>query len=215
MSEPWEIPPIPKRGDRSERVTHAAVGLAMSRWEGLEVSFAHLYSVFETRSRFDTDANRKYGIPLNFRERLAGLERSGGRFFAKHPNQDDEGRFSLVANDARRFSERRNDIAHGIARPIHWVLEPGKSSILSAPYPMQWCIVPPHFKGTKFTRRHLPTYVYTSREIKGFCEFFYEMGMAANRLAHDLERRYAPPTWLQTPRVLVSLLSKALAQRGP
>jgi hypothetical protein len=32
-----------------------------------------------------------------------------------------EGSFSKIANDAIRVADRRNEIAHGIVRPLQWI----------------------------------------------------------------------------------------------
>jgi hypothetical protein len=141
--DPWDIPSFPRRGDRSERVTHAAVGRAMSEWEKVEVSLAHLFSVMLTGSRFDPAANAEYGVALNFKERQANLEKVACKFFCAHPSQEREGTFSSIASRAIRFSARRNDIAHSVARPIQFIIAPKRRQQL-----YRWCIVPGHFKKT-------------------------------------------------------------------
>ena len=37
MSNPWDVPPIPNRGDFDEDTTFAGVGRVMSGWELIEV----------------------------------------------------------------------------------------------------------------------------------------------------------------------------------
>ena len=36
QSRPWDIPPLPAKGDAKSEITLAAVGLALSQWEYLE-----------------------------------------------------------------------------------------------------------------------------------------------------------------------------------
>ena len=42
--KPWEDRPHPKRGDKRATTTYAAVGQALSQWEGLETKLAELFS---------------------------------------------------------------------------------------------------------------------------------------------------------------------------
>jgi hypothetical protein len=188
-NEIWDIPPLPPHGDPSEGVTYAAVGKAMTRWEGIEVEFAHLYSLLTGGDRFDLIKNREYGIPLNFRDRLKGLRGAASSYFLGEPDQRLEGEFCDMTKMAEKLSDRRNDIAHGIARPFQWILgqqasaEPGKLP------PLQWCVVPPHFKAAKYDHERLPKYVLTSVEIDWFSEQFYAAQMRANTFTHQIEAR--------------------------
>lgn len=209
---PWEIPPFPKRGDGSDRTTYAAVGHAISQWEVIEVEFAHLYSVLVAHSRFDVAANRAYGEPPNFKDRLAKLERMGKRYFTRYPSQENEGEFCQLTSRALHFSARRNDIAHSVARPIHWIRKPPRT-IIDGPKKMRWCLVPPHFKRTKFTNGHMPLYVYTSKEILFFAGHFRALALSVNRLTYKLEEPHrASRGILPSP---VTALSMALAERTP
>src|SRR4029078_13418082 len=69
MSNPWDIPPFPKRGDFDSNLTYAGVGRVISHWEMLEYKLARLYSAFVGKP--DTYyATQEYGIPNIFRLRF-------------------------------------------------------------------------------------------------------------------------------------------------
>jgi hypothetical protein len=187
MSNPWDRPPFPTRGN-SERVLFEAVGRALMAWEEVEGAFAHLYSTFLTGWPFDLRANRKYGEPLNFVHRVEGLKKAGCRFFRRGPSQDREGEFDEVIRQALGWSARRNDVAHGRARYVHWVLDPSsRDTLLSASVSRKWCVIPAHFRADKFVDEDTPAYVFTSRELRRFADSFWDLARQANSLMHKIE----------------------------
>jgi hypothetical protein len=207
LSEPWDRPLIPKRGNVSQRVLFESVGRALMAWEEVEASLAHIYSALTRGTRFHAQANREYGIPDNFAQRLRGLEVKACRYFVHNPCQKTEGEFSEVVRLAVAYSARRNDIAHGVTRYIHWIVNPGSQESLlglAGIGTLQWCVIPPHFKGNKFTKRNRPSYVLTSREINRFAASFWDVARHASNFAHDLEK--------QQQDALAALLGKPTQQ---
>ena len=157
-------------------------------WEEVEGAFAHLYSTFLTGWPFDLKANRQYGDPLNFVHRAQGLQRVACRYFQRHPSQEREGAFDEIMRAAIGWSARRNDVAHGRARLIHWILDPNsRDTFLTAPGPLRWCVIPAHFKGQKFTPDDRPTYVLTSRELRRFTDAFWDLARQTNAFMHGIE----------------------------
>lgn len=158
-------------------------------WEEFEAGLSHVYSAFCAPDRFNEAAMRKYGEPLNFVQRLKGLKTKGDDYFRRRPHQAKEGDFDSLVNLAENFSQRRNDIAHGVPRYIHWILDPNSPvTWLELAPKIAWCVIPPHFKGNKFTKARQPAYVFTSREINYFAGHFWKLIQASARLAHDIER---------------------------
>jgi hypothetical protein len=157
MSHTWDRPPFPKRGN-TQRVLYEAIGRTLMAWEEVEGAFAHLYSAFLTGWPFDVEANRQYGEPLNFVHRIEGLRAIACRYFYKHPSQETEGEFDELLRLAQGWSGRRNDVAHGRARPSSWIIVSEKQGT------QRWCVIPPHFRGEKFAGE-LPAYIRSSREI--------------------------------------------------
>jgi hypothetical protein len=99
--------------------------------------------------------------------------------------------FERIAFQPAPYSARRNDIAHGLVRHIHWVIEPGSRETLiglAMAKRLHVCLIPPFFRGNKFTTKNRPSYCFTSREINRFSEAFWEVAREASRLSHDLER---------------------------
>jgi hypothetical protein len=202
MPEPWDPPPLPKRGNKSCRALYEAIGRALSTWEELETVLAGLYAALCGHSQFDPAANDGYGKELNFRSRLAALERAGCRYFMKNPDQTLEGELAWVIRNSAGYSQRRNDVAHGVVR----LLDPRQGTLTSGP--THWCLVPPHFRGTKFSTPRTPVYILTSREINGFATAFWPIYRRVHALAHIVElpayalrrKSFPPPPWLHSYR---------------
>jgi hypothetical protein len=154
--DPWDPPPFPKRGNRSSRALYEAIGRALSTWEELETMLAHLYAALCGCSQYDTEANHDYGEELNFRNRLAKLEHAGCRYFVKGPSQTLEGELAWVIRYVRGYSQRRNDVAHGVVRLLRMVLDP-REGLLSEAVRMVPC--PPAFpRGQICKPRHTGTH---------------------------------------------------------
>jgi hypothetical protein len=179
MPDPWDRPQFPKRGN-CQRTLYEAIGRTLMAWEEVEGAFAHLYSTFLTGWPFDVEANRQYGEPLNFVHRVDGLRAIACRYFHRHPSQDIEGEFDAIMRLAHGWSGRRNDVAHGRARPSSWIIESETQGL------HRWCVIPPHFRAQKFAGER-PAYVLSSREIRRFGEAFWELAHRIGRFYHEIE----------------------------
>jgi hypothetical protein len=177
---PWDRPPSAIRG-YSERSTFEAIGRALMAWEEIDGAFAHLHSAFLTGGRFDTAANREYGEPANFVARVEGLKTAACRYFIRHPCQETEGRLNRLIDVALGWSGRRNDIAHGRARPSSWIILPGEMEGQN-----RWCVVPAHFRGEKFPE-NVPVHIFSSRQIRRFADAFWDHARLISRLGWEIE----------------------------
>jgi len=191
-SKPWDRPPFPKRGNRSDRSLFEALGRTLNAWEEIEIALAHLYAAFTTGDRFDSAANHAYGAEANFNRRSATLQSAAASYFVSHPSQEIEGEFCRLARLVTGYAARRNDMAHSHALPIQWM----PHSIFRTPVrsggPAQWWLLPPHFRADKFTARHLPSYAFSSWEINEFGNVFWDIAHALSNLALLVARE--PPS---------------------
>jgi hypothetical protein len=69
MTQPWDRPPEPKRGDPRCEAVYEAVGRALSHWEILELDLACLYAKFLGVSEVDAISRKEYVDARIFRER--------------------------------------------------------------------------------------------------------------------------------------------------
>lgn len=202
MPQPWDRPSFPKRGNLSQRVLYASIGHALMNWEEIEGACAHLYSTLTKGHPYDTAANQEYGEPHNFIQRFTKLQKAMCDYTKIKPSQKREGEFDRLSKLILGFSKRRNDIAHGRARWMHWVITPdSRETILTVKERLQWCVIPPHFKGNKFTPDNRPTYVFSSREINTYAKQFMDVALQMSAFVGSIESEIRP-AWQNTPTLL-------------
>ena len=133
MSDPWDRPPIPERGERQPEPLFQAVGKAISYWEHVEQSIASLFTFVTTGKYYDVSgpALRAYGSVIGTNARIEMVRAAVESWSQQYPQ------CPLIANcyellkECRHWSSRRNDIAHGQvdclldAMPNGWMLFPG------------------------------------------------------------------------------------------
>ena len=180
---PWDRPPLARQGNGSDRALFESIGRALNAWEQIESELAHLYSAFLTGDRFDLPANLAYGVLNTSPLRLAGLQRVAKAHWVQHPSQDIEGEFERLSEMVDRYSARRNDIAHGIARPFQWIVAPNLEGLIMIPTrDSTWCLIPPHYR-PKTEPGTYPAYLLTSREINAFGAVFLNVAHALSNLS--------------------------------
>jgi len=164
---PWDLPPLPTRGDDSETETYTGIGRVTSTWEMLEMQLSRLYTVFAGQPD-EKEPMDAYGSGNIFRIRLEKLEAIAERWFIAHPSQDGEGLFDKVLGHVVSFSDRRNEIAHSIVlnvSPVSVFRSHFEPDALGKP---QFAAIPPlhsvrfHIEG----RSHKPRFAYTAPSLK-------------------------------------------------
>jgi hypothetical protein len=180
---PWYRPPLARQGNRSDRVLFESIGRTLNAWEQIESELAHLYSAFLTGDRFDMSANLAYGEPNTIPLRLAKLHRVAKPHWVQHPSQEIEAEFERLSDLVDRYSARRNDIAHGIARPFQWIVTPNlEGLVMISSRHSAWCVIPPHYR-PKTEPGAYPAYLLTSREINAFGAVFLKVTHALSNLS--------------------------------
>jgi hypothetical protein len=180
---PWDRPPLARQGNRSDRVLFESIGRTLNAWEQIESELAHLYSALLTGDRFDLPANLAYGVPNTIRLRLAGLQRVAKAHWVQRPSQEIEAEFERLSDLVDRYSDRRNDIAHGIARPFQWIVTPNLEGLVMIPSRNSaWYVIPPHYR-PKTEPGAYPAYLLTSREINAFGAVFLKITHALSNLS--------------------------------
>jgi hypothetical protein len=159
----------------------------MSSWEAVEVALAHLYTVFIKRPH-EHDAIKAYGSPRIFTNRLALVRRAADQYFVSAPDQAIEGDVAELLERVQRYSDRRNEVAHGIVRQMSWVRGLRDRFVPDAVGRFQYCLVPPHYTLRKFNQHNLLTYAYTSTELLTLNECLFWLAQEVS----DLRRRVVP-----------------------
>jgi hypothetical protein len=108
-------------GDRDENVLYAAVGRALSQWETVESACARIYAFLigtPTDELTISPALHSFGIVNSFPTRCEMISTAGKAYFHLHPEVANyEKQINEALSEAKGFSNRRNEIAHGVVRP--------------------------------------------------------------------------------------------------
>jgi hypothetical protein len=101
-------------GDVDPQITYAAVGEALTAWEGFEESLSAIFTVLDG-SPGDLEVYRQYGEDGHrFAVRAELIRKAGDKFFRKNPCQKNEGDLTALLTSAIDAARLRNKIAHGI-----------------------------------------------------------------------------------------------------
>jgi hypothetical protein len=196
MSDPWDVPHFPSRGDQNPKETYAGVGLVTTMWELIESDLSKLYSLFI--GRFDElSALTEYGEANIFRLRFERLRPLANSYFVATPNQQAEGELDHLADGLLGFSSRRNDVAHGIV--INLTGQPylrGRLTFAFLGEP-HYALIPPYYGRRRHGPDGGPAYCYASKDLRALTSQLMELGLAVRALMDGL----LPPEMREGPLV--------------
>ena len=109
---------------------------------------------------------QRYGEGRIFRDRLAMLRTKAETYFIARQNQELEGTFNCLTKAAEGFSDRRNEVAHGMVFPIHTVTFFRSKFAPDIGTKEQYAIIPPYYLLRKHDATGAPMYAYTYRELR-------------------------------------------------
>lgn len=115
---PWDIPPLPEKGDIDKTSTFIAVGQALSFWEWFEGYLGLVYGALVGDVGETSPAMRAYGTISAFGGRYDMIMEAAKSYCFIHKTDffDDLKKF---LDEAKQFATRRNEIAHGIVQPYY------------------------------------------------------------------------------------------------
>lgn len=153
----------PFMADTDPNLTFAGVGRVISEWEGIEVGLCRIFSFLVGDP--DGEAMRKYGEPHFFGARFVLLNQAADKFFINRPCQELEGLLHLLGKDILRYSDRRNEVAHGIVMPLNAFSFAKRSISNMRPRTNYWALLPAYYQLRRHGSDGLPDYVYDSRAL--------------------------------------------------
>lgn len=198
MSNPWDPPRLPRRGDSDRSRTYTGVGMVTSAWESIEFTLSRLYSIFINHND-ELAALREYGDGAIFRSRLGTLTNAAEAFFVTHSDQKIEAEFDEIVSHAIGFSERRNDVAHGMVFEINTI--PYYQEFLDPKFhdQTQWAVIPPFHTLNRHEARGIPAHAYTSQTLNGLVGKLLRLGywikQYRNRFVPPDNQEEIPPEW--------------------
>jgi hypothetical protein len=198
MRKPWDRPQhglIPNRqGDSASAPIYAALGRAVSAWEGVAAALGSIF--FATLDQ--TARDKPYDLPeeafgniKNVNRRVDQLLSAWQTFNVPYLNApetsaivaqlDRDLRQALTA--VRGWAARRNDLAHGYmtraCAPDYTKEE--------QPLTTQYALCPSHARVGKWSRGE-PEYNYLARDISAFAKAFRALDNDLERLAAGIEK---------------------------
>ena len=195
QDHPWDRPPysgIPNRfGDREPGAIYAALGRAVSDWEGVSAATAALFHALlkeAERSDLEAGAVEAFGGVTKVQERAKRLRARWERFF--------DADFGAAGDDAeallgelpelmaayRGWAERRNDLAHGT------VTEAAAPDVEQDDQPIvaHHALCPSHARTGKWPHVE-PEYNYVAGEIAAFADAFRALNERIEGVAQRVE----------------------------
>jgi hypothetical protein len=163
---------LPERGDGEVRLTLEGVGRVVTAWESVELELSRLYSIFAGDS--DGAPMQEYGKARIFIDRVKSLEEIGARAFILRPNQSLEGNMRGLLDAAKAYSDRRNEVAHGIVFPVS-ELTYFRNAFCIANGDQEWALIPPYYHVRKHANDGAPAFAYASKELITFQDMLYEL----------------------------------------
>jgi len=189
MSNPWDRPPYPTRGDTHADETYAAIGRVLSAWEAVESELSVLFAVFKGR-RYDLEIYETYyDVGKTTKNRIRAVENAAEQFFLKRPNQDLEGNFQTIMKSVCGFADRRHDCAHGIVQPIQWYLSLIPEHEVETFTPWQFCVVPPQYQRSMFQKNPhaAPKHIYIAPQLLDFETSIFTVGATITAFKRVIE----------------------------
>lgn len=115
----WDMPAFPLAGDTHDTDTFTAIGRALSQWEYLEAYLGLTYGHFVGSDTPTSPAMRAYGAVSAFSTRYDMVKVATEAYFLQTPHEI-HSTFIKIIDEAKEFSTRRNEIAHGIVQPYSY-----------------------------------------------------------------------------------------------
>jgi hypothetical protein len=211
MRKPWEVAPPAMTGDPDVAKIYNAVGLALSRWEILEVALSYLHgAIAQPQTDAEATAYRK-AAPGQPRLQLIARALEAQRTAMPRPLHAEI--VAFLDGEVAPLAERRNEIARGTAVLVqgglggHYLVPPGYT-----PRRLQWRRVPVATDAFPFRRF---AFVYTGSQVADYGERFWESSRRGfqfcNRVVEAREA-VAPPGVPRTPPLVAS---RGARRHGP
>lgn len=183
--EIWDRRPWPGSGDTDESKLYAAVGRSLSAWERYESRLAFLFAQF-TGASIINPAIRAYCAIRTFEGRKEMLKAASKQYFYGFGIGEDH---QLVINlkdvlrHADKFSQRRNDIAHGV---VDSYIVNGASAGSAVHVVGEYALFPTYGSAQSRDEAGIPEYCYTSAELDYFSDQFQTLHKPAHILAAEI-----------------------------
>lgn len=162
---------------------HLAVGKALHTWELLEMELANIFGTLVHTQWIG--AARAYGVVAGFHSRREMIEEAAEVHFRYIHTENTalEPELRSILKEARRLSEHRNAIAHGIV-----------SRVVRDGVDIGYWLGPAHYNSRKIELPMEPRFEYDSAQIDAFRIQFAQLKERARELHWALVREMPKPS---------------------
>jgi hypothetical protein len=185
MANPWDPLPLPRDADLDDKATCEGIGRIIDQWERIEFTLARMHSVFLGDPE-GGPAMREYGAGRTLVERLGILKSQAEKWFAKKPNQRREGTFDRLMAEVLGFSDRRNEIAHGIVHAVSG-LEVFRVRTTRADYLVQYAVIPAYHVMKRYKPGGVPKYMYATPEMQTLRDHLTVLYIELGDFLHEID----------------------------
>lgn len=191
MGNPWDIITDGGTGDVDDpNITYAAVGRALSAWEGVEAQMALLFSVFIGKHPIESLDEREGTV---FSVRAKNLVKAFEAFRVRYCDQHFEGDFEALMGEITKMADRRNNIAHGVVQVTASFHTETEMLMLKTPPHHHYGLTPAWYKDTRFSEITLasgqlagylphPAFMFTSWSMDQYKAHFDSYAQKLNTL---------------------------------
>lgn len=190
--KPWDVRPLPKKGEWAPSKIHRSVGKALDYWSRVEIAIGLVFAAIVGKHDRREGVLRAFGSVLTFRGRVEMLIAAAEIYFLRYPDSPLKKRLNDFLEAALGFSARRNEIAHGIVGDFGWFTERQSQRYVLGPISFA---TNKRVIGTRKTggRMLKPTYLYNAADMDYFAAQFLKLQEEADALFSALEKEDAEP----------------------
>jgi hypothetical protein len=188
--QPWDRRPWPDRGDSDKGTIYLQVGQFISFWEKLEAALAFLFANFSAPYPQSEPARRAFFSVRPFEGRADMLRAGSEAYFSAHPSEELLSDLKEILKLSVCYSQRRNDIAHGIVDRFQTEDEWNRYGWLDET--AGYALYPSLASFEERNLRGIPTYCMASADVEYFYKRVLEIQPMAVKLGDAILRRRPP-----------------------
>lgn len=182
---PWDQPPFPSVGSKTESEVFESVGRALTKWGALERSMCQLFEAIIGDGRESYSAWRAFGAMLSNSSHVDLLIWAAEASLKEEQYRELQ---KFLRGPVRKYAIRRNEIAHGVVRNCE-ILENFEGRLPR----LGFCLMPMAHASSKMSAATGPKYVYSSVEIDRIGEGFISPAQQISAFTSEFFPDYAWP----------------------
>lgn len=170
--KPWDRRPFPEIPTMVEADIYSAVGVALTEWERFEAQAGNLFLEI-TRPIERVALLRAYGSIVTFSGRLEMIDAAMEAHLNMRPDDILAAAYRQFWDEAKGFSPRRNEIAHGVCFPSWHEISADENDRGYLLFPSDYATNKHELIGVhEWGHSELPVYGYGADDIRYYADRF-------------------------------------------